>query len=84
MPTPTLFEILSRCADGAPLPAEKINVRLPSSTEYAGPLMRQLTRVYWKRKHGTRWLYWEWTPEPRSDGVRDCGFSGITENNPNL
>lgn len=60
----TLQELIAM-ADGAPLPKEDVNVRLPQS---AGPLIRTLIRVKRVRKDGNPWLYWFWTP--RSDDGR--------------
>lgn len=70
----TLQELIA-IADGASLPKEDVNVRLPDATAHAGPLIRTLIRVKRVKKDGNPWLYWFWTP--RSDGfLHDCGYSG--------
>lgn len=47
------------------------------------PLVRTLTKVERRpvKKYGvkSRWIYVHWTPEPRSDGGIDCGYSGWEE-----
>lgn len=67
----TIQELIA-IADGAPLPKEDVNVRMP---ECSVPLIRTLIRVKRIQKEGKPWLYWFWTP--RSDGASyDCGYSG--------
>lgn len=71
----TLEELIA-IADGAPLPKEDVNVRLPLTTEIGGPLIRTLISVRYVKKGQQRWIYWFWTPRPSHDGMFDYGFSG--------
>lgn len=44
---------------------------------YGEPLIRKITAAGWKRRADGLWYEWNWKPEPRVDGRRDCGYSGI-------
>lgn len=58
------------------------NVRTPSGTAIAGPLIRRLTDCYVipnRFKDGHDWLLWKWEPEPRDDGRPDCGYSAVRD-----
>lgn len=70
-----ILVMLIGCANGAPLPAEPVNVR-----RHGGEFMaRKLTRVFWEKRKDGRWLRWEWTPGQSPDRTVDCGFSAIRE-----
>jgi hypothetical protein len=51
--------------------------------DWAGPLVRTLTKVTrcTEKRNGQKstWIRIYWTPEPRSDGYLDCGYSGWEE-----
>ncbi len=64
----------------------KIDVRFGA---HQPPLMRQLISHKITTANGTgadkgrqiKWLHWYWQPEPRvgEENMRDCGFSGVSE-----
>lgn len=51
----------------------------------SGSLVRTLVKCERKRKTEYKsqgkqwWIYLHWKPEPRTDGGRDCGYSGWEE-----
>ena len=57
----------------------KINVRSDESTKAAGPLVRKLLSAEVVTRKGSRWLMWKWVPEPKADGLPDCGYAGVRE-----
>lgn len=68
-----MADIRSRNADGS----LKITFENPRDEHNNRPNV-PLTRVYWKRENGKRWLHWEWDKRGL-DMPMSCGYSGIRE-----
>ena len=80
----TIHELKAIADALAPLPTERVNVRVDGAAAPffvpAPALMRILRRVEFRMHGPLRWLYWYWiTEQPTSDedlNGMDCGWSG--------
>ena len=60
-------------ARGAPLPLERVNIRL--DPDYP-PRLRKLTRAQVVKRDGFLWLMWYWEAEHDPQEGSDCGYAG--------